>query len=517
MMNTYPPQKAHVLPWIPTLFMLAAAIPLGTAAADEPESWVDRDLFPEAYGILTSDRLIFPDNVSDLPIKLDADRQLFVDDYLIASMEGLSRELHQPTKYPNNPLMPGAVRAVWYEEQTGMYGMYKRGQYLESKDGVVWTPPAPEGAENQVDIPPHAGIAGFMRNPDLDNHEQRYQAVFFRYGNAETGCEGGFFLYHSEDGRRWKPSLDRPILKQTVAALDPGPFSAWGFGDTTTIRYDSRLKRYLCDGKFNLFMSQDTFNRLGIIQELKPRIRLRTLSESEDLIHWTPPRFYLFPDRYDPPDRQMYAHVGFVYESMWIGMLHAMRLSEGGWKQVDLQLTHSRDGRHWSRPRLRQPFIPVGGPDSWEADYLGIATTGPMLIGDELWFYYYGARSANRDKSAHWTFHSGLARLRRDGFASLNAGENPGQLLTRPLSFTGRSLFINAEVAEGGWVRAAVLSREGQVLDGYRLEDAQPIATDTIRGRITWKGADELSPPDNDHLRLRFELKNAKLYSFWIE
>jgi hypothetical protein len=34
---------------------------------------------------------------------------------------------------------------------------------------------------------------------------------------------------------------------------------------------------------------------------------------------------------------------------------------------------------------------------------------------------------------------------------------------------------------------------------------------------MAWKSKDRLDPPGEDHLRIVFQLKNAKLYSFWIE
>ena len=49
--------------------------------------------------------------------------------------------------------------------------------------------------------------------------------------------------------------------------------------------------------------------------------------------------------------------------------------------------------------------------------------------------------------------HTGLATLRLDGFASINAGAEEGRLLTRPLGFTGRHLHVNAVVAPDGELR----------------------------------------------------------------
>ena len=39
-------------------------------------------------------------------MKIGSTRQLFIDDHLIESLEGASKQLNQPTKHPANPLLP---------------------------------------------------------------------------------------------------------------------------------------------------------------------------------------------------------------------------------------------------------------------------------------------------------------------------------------------------------------------------------------------------------------------------
>ena len=73
-----------------------------------PEN-VDRELYPKAYGLLSSDRLMFPVDVSDWPLRIDSRRQLLVDDYLVASMARLEREWHEPVKHADNPVMVGRL------------------------------------------------------------------------------------------------------------------------------------------------------------------------------------------------------------------------------------------------------------------------------------------------------------------------------------------------------------------------------------------------------------------------
>ena len=498
------------------LLLLLAAIPTAVLSAEEAEPWIDRDRFPEAYSILTSDHIMFPGNVTNWPMKIDPKRQLFIDDYCISSTENLTRQFHQPTKYPGNSLMPGVPVAVLYDNKSGKFRMWYNMNYAESTDGIHWTKPdlGPEG--NRVFSGP-GQVRGFIYNPDTTDPKRRYEAVIERRADEKINEKGGFYAYHSANGLHWKQQPERPIVRRAYSNMNPGPFWAKGVGDTSIFRYDPVLKKYICDAKFNIYLPEEKIKQLGIVQDHKPRLRLRAFMESDDLIHWSRERFLMFPDRLDPPDRQLYGHIGFVYESMWIGMIRTMRLIPKGFKQVDIQLSYSRDGRHWSRPSQRKPFIPLGTDDSWDADYLGPAKIIPALVGNELWFYYFGARSANREDVNDWSFGIGLAKLRRDGFASLNAGQTPGQIITRPMTFKGECLFVNVEVADGGWVKAAVLSRDSEPIESYTLDDSIALTEDITKGRMVWKSMKELAEPGDGHLRLVFQLKNARLYSFWIE
>jgi len=496
---------------------LCVACTVSAKSDDKPESWVDRDRFPEAYTILTSDHIMFPGNVSDWPMKIDSKRQLFIDDYCIGSMKNLTRQFHQPAKYPGNPVMPGHPVAVLYNEKNKKFRMWYNRHYAESNDGINWT--MPNVGPNGNEVLKGAGeVRGFIYNPDAKDFNRRYEVVAERRKNEKTKEKGGFYAYHSADGLHWKQTLERPILQRTYSTMAPGPFWGKSVGDTSTFRYDSVLKKYIADTKLNLYLPKEKIKQLGIVPDYKPRLRLRAFMESDDLIHWSQERFLIFPDRYDAPDCQIYGHIAFNYESMWIGMVRVMHLLSTDFKQVDVKLSYSRDGRHWCRPRQRQPFISLGDPNSWEADYSGPTKFKPTLVGDELWFYYFGSRNGKRDNLEHWgAFGIGLAKLRRDGFASLDAGQTSGEITTRPITFAGKKLFVNAEVAKDGWVKAAVITRDSNSIDSYTLDDSVALTKDTTKGKMSWKSKKELPPPGDGHVRLVFQLKNTKLYSFWIE
>ena len=496
-----------------------------SALAEEPwfvgkdKSWVDREGFPEAYSILTSENIMYPGLNADRLLKIDSKRQLFVDDSRIATMENLTRQFHRAKKYSSNPLLPGPVSTVMYDESNNKFRLWTISfGYTESSDGVNWEPIKPGTPETAGEL------RGIMCNPELKGTAKEYQAIVMKRSNVAGDKPVGFYLFHSPDGVNWQLSHDYPVIKDTgaFAMYEDTQFWSMSVGDTTNFRYDPVLKKYIADAKFNLYMPKEKFRELGIIRDDKMRLRLRSFMESDDLVHWTDPRFLMFPDKYDAPDCQIYGHVGFVYESTWIGVARIMHMIPINYKQVDMQLTYSRDGRHWCRPQQRQAFIALGeDPDSWEADYSGLSLSAPLLVNDELWFYYYGSRNAFRENQQGWgAFSTGLAKLRRDGFVSLNArkGDEPGKVTTRPLNFSGKTLFVNAQVQQDGWIKAAVLTKESEPIMNYQLEDAVAMTEDTTKGRMTWKTTDALViPAGNQHVRLVFEMKNAKLYSFWIE
>ena len=111
----------------------------------------------------------------------------------------------------------------------------------------------------------------------------------------------------------------------------------------------------------------------------------------------------------------------------------------------------------------------------------------------------------------------GLAKLRRDGFVSLNAGAKGGRIVTRPLTFTGGKLYLNAQIAPGGYIKVGLQSESGKAVKPYLPAMCQPVTGDVMAAPVAWRGAETIKPPAGMHPRLVFEMKNAKLYSFWIE
>src|SRR5262249_46660007 len=175
----------------------------------------------------------------------------------------------------------------------------------------------------------------------------------------------------------------------------------------------------------------------------------------------------------------------------------------------------SRDGFHWHRPD-RRPFLAVSEQKGdWNWGNVQSAGGCCLVVGDELRFYHSGragspGQGATRDTGGS----TGLAVLRRDGFASLDAGRDGGTLTTRPVRFAGQDLFGNAEVGSGER-RGEVLDERGRAIAGLGRGDCLPVRADRTRQAVTWKAGD-LAKVAGQPVKFRFYLKGGRLYAFWV-
>ena len=62
-----------------------------------------------------------------------------------------------------------------------------------------------------------------------------------------------------------------------------------------------------------------------------------------------------------------------------------------------------------------------------------------------------------------------------------------------------------------------LLSIAHEELDHFGRDDGVAITGDVTRSAARWRQRDSLAELDGRYVRLAFHLRNAKLYSFWIE
>jgi len=266
--------------------------------------------------------------------------------------------------------------------------------------------------------------------------------------------------------------------------------------------------------------------------------RHRRYFETADLfagVSWRPdePVWWVGADRADAarPDYnaspELYNLDCVAYESVLLGLFTIFRGERPDReKPNNVCVGFSRDGFHWDRSN-RLPFLDVSERvGSWNWANVQSAGGCCVIVGDKLHFYVSGRRGVP-GSSDPGVCSTGLATLRRDGFASMDddggaparvrrvdPAAAPGTLTTRPVRFSGRHLFVNADVA--GELRVELLDRDGRTIAPFSAAACLPVRTDTTRGRVTWQGAPDLSHVAGEIVRLRFHLTRGRLYAFWV-
>ncbi len=473
-------------------------------------------------------------------------KQLFIDDFLIAEMRGVEKELHQPKKSPRNPLLvrdqpweptgPGYATVIydpdeklfklWYECWGQKDAVGALLMYATSPDGLRWSKPLfADRQTNQVRQPEVHGFqaSAILRDAAEIDPARRYKMVFSSLPDG-TSKSLTTSVAFSPDGLRWTAAPE----------LHSIPFS-----DTQScpIR-DERRRRYV------------TFLRFG-----PPNTRFISRTESSDFLTWSPKITVLGQTKLDSPlATQLYQMAPFAYQDLYFGLIaayHSESLkpipADAPWTdRKNLQLAFSRNGvtwnrvgkhgaippsalnqdRDWKQMALEAVFVPFGEKDKdWDWGTVSpVFTPEPIIVNDEHWFYYTGTNAKN-----WWTWSGdppmldphpkepnkgiGLATLRLDGFVSVTAGPEVGTVTTKPLVFIGDTLEINAD-AGNGELRVEALDVEGRPIEGFTKDDCNVITSNSVRHRASWKGETDCHILQGRPIRLRFWLKNARLYAF---
>lgn len=91
---------------------------------------------------------------------------------------------------------------------------------------------------------------------------------------------------------------------------------------------------------------------------------------------------------------------------------------------------------------------------------------------------------------------------------------NGGELITRPLTFTGDKLVLNFSSAAAGGIRVEIQDANGKVIPGFNYNDCPEIFGDSIQRVVSWRNGSNVSVLEGKPIRLRFVLKDADLFSF---
>ncbi len=464
-------------------------------------------------------------------IPIDIGRQLFVDDFLIEHTT-LTRVFHRAKTHSAAPVLSPETDlelngghcplagpfndGVWYDPADSTFKLWYHAGWFDgtalatSSDGLHWTRPALDvvPGTNAVIAPPSGHRrdgAALWLDADAPPHSRYKMFIYWRWAQGQSG-----HMYASPDG---------------VHFSDLGPTSPCG--DNTTFFY-------------NPFRGAFVFSiRQGWEQ------RARSYHEHADFAAagtWPAgaARKWARVDRLDHADPcignppQLYDLNAVAYESILLGAWaiyygpeNPVAAHLGKPKINDLQLGYSRDGFHWHRPD-RRAFIPCSRQwGSWDYGYIHAAGGVCLVVGDELWFYYAAFSGQSpllkpgqtgvfaQDNAMYAGGHTGLATLRRDGFASMAAGAEEGVLATRLMTFSGNHLFVNVQTAAGE-MRVEALDERGQTLAPFTRARCQPLSTDATKVRVCWQGVEDLSQLQNRPVQFRFYVRSGRLFAFWV-
>lgn len=469
------------------------------------------------------------------PLKVGLRKQLLVDDLVIAERKGVTRELGQAVKanggkpifpdcwWPASAHWDGGRFKMWYIRRAEQNFRYLNdskweGSYAESADGLRWTKKA------DVDYKPYGPI--FIDAHETDPAHKFKSAPVIQRGNYLTWAVG---LAHSGDGIRWKfYNNQNPVT---------GPFGDF----TNQILWDEESRLYhLITREMPLEETKAQIYERGVRVLTNPDVKA-------DPANWTTvSKFSL--DREGPEEwkrRQIYHMSDWIHEGIHFGILAVFEwpldLGEGKWDTrkrherniLNFYIAPSRDG-----VRFNFDWVYAGkalierGPDgSFDKDAVYPC---PLVVthADKHWIYYSGANerhdaATTELKSGHdeelyqnrlrEQFFTGLATLRLDGFVCLSANGAGGVVETRPFTLEGGKLELNVDATKGD-VRVEVLDEAGAPIESFGQADATPIAgVDKIRATAQWQGKGDLSSLKQRVIRLRFHLKNARLYAFQIQ
>ena len=476
-------------------------------------------------------------------INLDSGRQLFVDDHVVAATNGVVRHWNEPVKASTPVLRPTSEKGgrvagcavatdggLWWDPTIGKYRLWYETdwagnlRYAESRDGLDWELPdlGKVKGTNRVFGDDEERTGKFIDSwsvwPDYkaENPYGTWNMLISAPGGTTTDT-----MFTSSDGRAF--------TKLGIAGYS---------GDRTTLHFDSILGKWIFSlrdsrkplGRSRRFHAQDDFRPdptpYGFVYGKTPQPAGTAEPEM-----WTE-----FDTMDYGPRGSLYNFDAVPYESLMLGVMEVLHNTPrdnldseemGLPKQTSLRFAFSHDGGRRYVPAPESALKPSGwGSGKWDTGYLS-AMGGICLVGEDTLRIYYSALRGDREmrrgivgrqpmhrQGIYYNGSIGYATLRRDGFAGLVADGN-GEVTTKPVTFSGKRLFVNAECLFGE-VAAEILDERGEPVAGFTAADCRQMKfADSTKRELVFAGGD-LSPLAGKTVRFRFRLHCATLYSFWV-
>ena len=473
------------------------------------------------------------DSNSPQILNLGSQLELFVDEYLIDTMDGVELELQHPrhaekvftfdkpwegnTPFHVAVFKDGNLFRMYYRGSAAVdyfvQGELERGEkyvadhkkttcYAESRDGIHWTRPSLGQVEfngsSKNNILEIRGAAKF--NPFKDQNpaapaSSRYKGIAF----VKFEDKRGLIPLASSDAIHWRWMSEDPVIVD--GAFDSHNVAFW-------------------DEKRGLYVA--------LYRDFRHGVRTLKHATSRDFIQWSDGQWV---DYGRAPSEQLYTSAAIPYfrapqiylafPKRFVTWRLPQHLNGNVAKQLgglsDCVFMSSRDGVHWYR--FIEAFIRPGrNKRNWihRNGFMarGLIATAPDEISQYMLQHY-----------TYPTAHLQRVVSRTDGFTSLSAGYPGGEIITKPLQFSGENLFLNYATSAAGTIQVEIQDQNGQPVPGFSLTESVPIWGDEIEGKASWhqKGQNsELKNRRQDKplkkisgktVRLRFVITDADLYS----
>ena len=442
--------------------------------------------------------------------------ELFVDDWLIDSQDGVCLRLHSPVRAgsvldidqpwerawmdPDAPYDPtpfgyssvmkdGDVYRLFYSWDRGGQHPCLTG-YAEGRDGVHWEKP-------ELGIVEYRGSMAnnliweegrfYDFTPFLDRHPEVKPGERYK-----TIVGGPPYALASPDGLHWRKMRDTPVL--TDGAFDSQNIAFW----------DPETQHYVA--YYRDFVEVPSGERVRAIKRATSDNFL-DWSKGQWLDYGNAPLEHFYTNAIIPYFRAPHLCVGFPMRFVPDRKLVPEHAEEG---VSDAVFMSSRDGICWDR-RFMEAFIRPGlERENWtDRNFLvawGLVPTGSSEMS-MYWVEHY----------RHPTIKIVRGTLRLDGFVSLHAGYAAGCVVTNPLIFEGDRLMLNYATSATGSVRVGLLQLDGQPVPGLSGDDSVELFGDAVTEEYHWASGARLSEWAGQPVRLRIHLSDADLYALQFQ
>jgi len=472
------------------------------------------------------------------PVEIGSRLELLIDDAVVERLEGgATLRLHQPRRADvalvfDQQWEGGGVNYFTVFRDGNRFRMYYRGShvtyrfdgyrdspqvtcYAESGDGINWERPdlglhEVAGTQHNNVILTEETDGPVCHNFSPFRDDRRGVPPEERYKGLGGSHRSGLIAYGSADGIRWSKLSETPVI--TKGAFDSQNLAFW---DSVAETYRAYVRDFGEGRDIRTCTSAD----------------FRTWTEPE-FLSYTPGRTSeLYTNQVQPYYRAPHILMGFptrYVQRPWqtatdylpqpeYRRLRSSRSVREGAAVTDGMFMTSRDGEHfqiWPESFIRPGLWDRGNwfyGDNYQA--LGMIETPSSREGAPRELSLFATESCLQRTPG---------RLRRftirvDGFVSAHAPLSGGEVMTRPLTFSGKRLFINYASGAAGSVRVEIQDADGHAIPGYTLGEAEEFFGDSLEQPVHWKQGADVSALEGKAVRLHFVLADADLYSyrFW--